>query len=76
MQSTRITSEDEANSDRGRFLAKVEEAAMQLFKDHGMKVMKVHFTWTKNQIKQGDEMNDQGLKENEQIVEATYVDIN
>lgn len=71
----RITEEDERNTHKGEFMAKVEKAAMELFNHTGCKPLTISFVWSRDQVPEDEIMNDMGLKEDDLKVRVENVSL-
>jgi len=63
MRSTRITDNEELDSIKGQYLAKLEDIAMKMFTETGVQMVGMNFHWTKTEIRAEDQMNEMGDNE-------------
>jgi len=71
MRSTRITENEELESTKGQYLAKLEDIAMQMYTETGIQMDTMRFIWTRIEVAEDDHMNDIGENEWELQVKAS-----
>lgn len=68
MRSSRITDNDKRGSIKGQYLSKLEDLAMEMYDETGIRMDSIRFIWTESNVPESDIMNDEGESEKELTV--------
>jgi len=71
MRSIRITGDEELESTKGQYLAKLEDIAMEMYTKTGVQMDTIRFIWTRSEVAEDDRMNEIGEDEYELQVKAS-----